>query len=110
MKQLDSNSFHPFIENGWKVVEFRAQWCFDCKRVAYSLPDLEEKYVSVFEMGELDVDESRAIPEAYGVKGVPAFLIFRDGREVARLMSKEAKREENIVRFFSEQFEESPLG
>jgi thioredoxin-like negative regulator of GroEL len=109
MKQLTSSSFHSFISSGRKMVQFSAQWCFDCKRVAFSLPALEKTIQPVIQLAELDVDESRDIAQAYGVKGVPTFVVFCDGQEVARLMSKEAKKEENIARFFVEQRQQTPL-
>ncbi|SFS32423.1 thioredoxin family protein [Marininema halotolerans] len=102
MERLDQATFQSFISEGMKLVEFSASWCFDCKRIALSMPNWEERYRAHFQFGELDVDESRAIAEEYEVKGVPTFILFRDGVEISRLASKEAKKEENVLRFFED--------
>ncbi|PTX59626.1 thioredoxin [Melghirimyces profundicolus] len=99
MEKLDNNTFRPFISSGEKVVEFSASWCFDCKRIKFFMPDLETRFGKTFRFGELDVDEARKIAEEFGVKGVPAFIVFREGVEIARLRSREAKKEENIPLF-----------
>ncbi|WP_169713656.1 thioredoxin family protein [Paludifilum halophilum] len=98
MEKIDKVSFNHFISEGQKVVEFIAGWCVDCKRIAFSMPAWEEEYTS-FRFGEIDVDEAREIAESRDVKGVPTFIAFRDGREIGRLHSKEAKKEENIEAF-----------
>ncbi|SDW45938.1 thioredoxin 1 [Marininema mesophilum] len=102
MERLDQSTFKPFISEGVKLVEFSASWCFDCKRIAFSMPEWEDRYGSHFHFGELDVDESRKIAEEFHVKGVPTFILFRDGVEEFRLASKEAKKDENVIRFFDE--------
>lgn len=99
MEKLDRSTFYPFISEGAKVVEFTAPWCFDCKRIRFSISDLEASFAPVFRFGELDVDEAREIAEEFGVKGVPAFIVFRDGEEQGRLLSKEAIDENNIPLF-----------
>ncbi|MFC4077500.1 thioredoxin family protein [Salinithrix halophila] len=109
MEKLDKSTFKSFIAEGVKMVEFSAEWCFDCKRLAFSMPEWERLYSSHFCFGGLDVDESRQIAEEYNVKGVPTFILFRDGAELARLPSKDAKKEENVVLFFNELTKPHPL-
>ncbi|MBA4543035.1 MULTISPECIES: co-chaperone YbbN [Thermoactinomyces] len=102
MKKLDKDRFDSFINTGNKVVEFSADWCVDCKRVAPDMPGIAAKFASQFEFGELDVDESRTIAEEYNVKGIPTFIVFKDGKEVGRLPSRYAKTKEQIEAFLEE--------
>jgi len=99
MERLTTEKFKEFISSGNKVVEFSADWCVDCKRIAPDLPDLIQRYAGHFEFAELDVDESRAIAEEYNVKGIPTFIVFRDGEEADRLPSREAKTKEQVQAF-----------
>ncbi|MDN4594345.1 thioredoxin family protein [Polycladomyces subterraneus] len=102
MEKLNQQSFAQFIASGKKVVEFNAGWCVDCKRVAPFLPEIEKKFSSNFQFGEIDVDESRSIAEQYNVRGIPTFIVFEDGRETGRLPSREAKTQEQIETFLEQ--------
>jgi len=108
VEKLNRHTFYSFISAGDRVVEFSAQWCFDCKRLRLSLPELENRYASAFRFGELDVDEAREIAESLGVKGVPTFIVFRDGREWGRLPAKDARKEKNLTPFFDRMSYKSP--
>ncbi|TCS95703.1 thioredoxin family protein [Hazenella coriacea] len=101
MKKLNLDTFQPFIQEGKKVVEFSADWCIDCKRIAPDLPAIEQKFSSSFEFAELDVDAVRAVAEKYNVKGIPTFIVFSDGTEVGRLPSRNAKTKEQVEEFLS---------
>jgi thioredoxin len=102
MQKVNKDTFASFIAEGSKVVEFSADWCVDCKRVAPDMPEIAAKFAGQFDFAELDVDESRAIAEEYNVKGIPTFIIFRDGKEVDRLPSRYAKTKEQIVEFLNQ--------
>lgn len=101
MKKLQNESFTSFIESGKKVVEFSADWCIDCKRIAPDLPEIEQKFADQFLFAELDVDKSREIAEQYNVKGIPTFIVFNDGQEIGRLPSRDAKTKEQVTDFLS---------
>lgn len=98
MEKLDSTSYHNFVAEGNKVVEFIAEWCIDCKRLSFSVPAWEETYTN-FQFGSVDVDLDRKLAKDQDIKGVPTFLVYKDGREVGRLPSREAKNEENVQVF-----------
>ncbi|SFI63056.1 thioredoxin family protein [Thermoflavimicrobium dichotomicum] len=99
MKKLGVESFSKFVQMGEKVVEFTADWCPDCKRIEPDLPEIERKFADRYEFGILDVDEATQIAEQYNVKGIPTFLIFKDGEEIGRLPSRDAKTKEQIETF-----------
>ncbi|MBA4496204.1 thioredoxin family protein [Paenactinomyces guangxiensis] len=101
MEKLNSESFSSFIREGDKVVEFSADWCVDCKRIAPDMPAIAEEFADKFSFAVLDVDESRNIAEQYDVKGIPTFIVFRNGEEVDRLPSRNAKTKEQIETFLS---------
>lgn len=101
MRKINQTTFSEFIRDGKKVVEFSADWCVDCKRVAPDMPDIVQKFAGQFDFAELDVDESRAVAEKYNVKGIPTFIVFHDGKEAGRLPSRDAKTKEQIEEFLS---------
>lgn len=102
MERLSAEEFQDFISQGKKVVEFSADWCVDCKRIAPDMPDIIQQYGDHFEFAELDVDESRSIAEQYNVKGIPTFIVFQDGVELGRLPSREAKTKDQVEAFLEQ--------
>jgi thioredoxin 1 len=50
--------------------------------IAPAVEALAEEFAGRVRVGKLDVDANGAIAERYGISGIPALLVFRDGRVV----------------------------
>ena len=61
------------------VVDFWAEWCGPCKAIAPVVEQLAEEYDGQVKMAKLDVDSNPTTPSSYGIRGIPALLIFKDG-------------------------------
>jgi len=66
------------------LVDFYADWCGPCKTMAPVLDDLARERQGELLVAKLDTDRSPVTAQRFGVRGVPTFILFRDGREVAR--------------------------
>ena len=66
------------------LVDFYADWCGPCKTMAPVLDDLARERQGELLVAKLDTDRSPVTARRFGVRGVPTFILFRDGREVAR--------------------------
>jgi thioredoxin-like negative regulator of GroEL len=86
MLSLDQTNFREFIRNPDKpaIVKFYADWCKDCRVIRKPAEELAEEYAAHFEFGELDTMVAPELREAYQVRGIPTFVAFRGGVEVAR--------------------------
>ena len=69
------------------LVDFYADWCGACQRVAPVLDNIARDYDSRLIVAKVDVDKHPAMAERYGVRGVPSLLLFRDGQELWRLVN-----------------------
>ena len=66
------------------LVDFWAEWCPPCKKVAPLLDELAGEYDGQVRFTQLNADDNYEAVARYGVHSLPTLLIFRDGREVAR--------------------------
>ena len=66
------------------VVNFTATWCAPCKMIAPVLDELDAEFAGKAKFVKVDVDQSKATAKAYGVRGVPTMVFFKDGEVVDR--------------------------
>ena len=68
------------------LVDFYADWCGPCKMMGPLVEKMAEKYEGKVKIGKLNVDESMAIAQKYGVVSIPTFICFKDGQVVDTFM------------------------
>jgi thioredoxin 1 len=83
---FNESNFDSTIGSGVALVDFFAGWCAPCKMQAPIVDKLAEKYAGKASVGKLNVDESQSVAQKYGVRGIPTLIVFRNGREVERLV------------------------
>jgi len=63
------------------LVEFFAPWCGHCRAQAPVLKELADTSHN-FVVGQVNIDSNPKKALEYSITGVPAFLIFKDGKIV----------------------------
>lgn len=102
MKEMQTKEQFQTVQNDDKVVMmFSAPWCGDCVAIAPQLPEIETLF-SDFTFYHVDRDAFLDECIAFDILGIPSFLIFHQGKEVARFVSKFYKSKEEIVAFIEE--------
>ena len=66
------------------VLEFEADWCPFCRQMKPIVASVALEHRNTFIIGKLDIDENRRTTGEYKVNGIPTYLVFRNGAEVAR--------------------------
>lgn len=66
------------------LVDFWAEWCGPCKMASPVLEELSEAYKDKVQVVKLNVDESPAAPQKYGVMSIPTTILFMGGKEIGR--------------------------
>ena len=68
------------------LVDFWADWCQPCKMIAPSVAQVAEEYDGKIKVGKLDVDSNPRTSTALGIRGIPALLIFNEGKPIDQVV------------------------
>ncbi|ADV83349.1 thioredoxin [Terriglobus saanensis] len=68
------------------LVDFWASWCGPCRALAPIVDQVAETYNGKLKVMKMDVDRNNATPGKYGIRGIPALLIFKDGKVAEQIV------------------------
>ena len=85
IKHVSDASFEADVlkASGLVLVDFWAEWCGPCKMIAPILDDVSKTYEGRVSVTKMNVDENRAVPAQYGIRGIPTLMVFKDGQLAA---------------------------
>ena len=79
----DSNFDETVMKAGGPVlVDFWAEWCGPCKRLAPTVEALAGDYAGKLTVGKLNVDDNPNTAFKFQIRGIPALLLFKGGQVV----------------------------
>ena len=68
------------------LVDFWADWCQPCKMIAPSVAHVADEYEGKIKVGKLDVDSNPRTSTALNIRGIPALLIFNEGKPIDQII------------------------
>lgn len=66
------------------LVDFHATWCGPCQTMHPVIDDLKNDFGGNLRIIKIDVDKNQALAQKYKIRGVPSFILFKEGEIVWR--------------------------
>ncbi len=66
------------------LVDFWAEWCGPCRQIGPLVDEIAQERRDSLRVVKLNVDESPAVAQQSGVRGIPTLLLFKDGSVVGQ--------------------------
>ena len=79
------------------LVDFWAEWCGPCRALAPKLEEIASEMASDVKVLKMNIDENPQTPGQFGIRGIPAMLLFKNGKQVGELVGNQPK--ESITQF-----------
>ncbi|MDD5142168.1 thioredoxin [Methanoregula sp.] len=103
VQHVDEMHFQQFVTtNQFAVIDFWAEWCGPCQRIAPVMDELSIEFSGKVAFGKCNTDDNRRIALQFNIDAIPAIMLFSRGQLVDRIIGaypREAIREKIIRRF-----------
>ena len=94
VQDLSESEFQSFISQPGRIniVDFYANWCPPCRRLAPVITDVVTGKSNVARLGKINVDQADQLPQALGVTGIPDVRFYIDGVMVDKFVGGRSER------------------
>ena len=88
VKEITSMNFNDEVLNSDTpvLVDFWAEWCGPCRVIGPVVDEIANDYNGKVSVGKLNVDNENQLAMEYGVRSIPALLIFNNGTVVNQIV------------------------
>ncbi len=84
-KVQDDNFYYILKDNPSTLVlvDFFAQWCGPCKRLAPILENLAKEFKDQIKIVKIDIEEGVKISSQMSIRSVPTLMLFKDAKQIS---------------------------
>lgn len=93
MKELNAKNIAEEISKSENpiLIEFWGSWCLPCQVMPELLEELERDFGERIGVAKINLDRNPLVTSQYKIEGVPTFILFKNGREIARKVGAQSK-------------------
>jgi thioredoxin 1 len=84
--RIFQEDFERSILHGVTLVDFDAPWCAPCRAQRPIIDTLKKAYHGMVAVRKINIDENQEIALHLGIQSIPTIIIFKEGREINRLI------------------------
>ena len=89
MLTITTNSFENDVLHAGKpvLVDFWAQWCPYCRRIAPAFDKVGEQYADTLITGKINYDEEPQLIQRFGIDTIPTLMLFKNGKALGSIVA-----------------------
>lgn len=90
----DANFQQEVLQKNDKItlIDLWAEWCGPCRMMSPVVEELAKEYKDRVVVGKLNVDDNPEVPTNYNVRGIPTFLLFKNGELKEKIVGAQTKK------------------
>ncbi|MCB9330781.1 MAG: thioredoxin [Lewinellaceae bacterium] len=73
-------------------IDLWAEWCGPCRLMGPVVEELADEFKDRAVVGKLNVDDNPETPMQYNVRGIPTFLLFKNGELKEKIVGAQSKK------------------
>ena len=89
----DANFQEEVLQNDKvTLIDLWAEWCGPCRLMGPVVDELATEFKDRALIGKLNVDDNPNTPSEYNVRGIPTFLLFKNGELKEKIVGAQSKK------------------
>ena len=93
VKTFTDGNFDAETSKGVVLVDFWAEWCGPCRRLAPTVEALASEFDGRATVAKMNVDENPEVPGRFAIRGIPTLLLFKEGQLAESIVGLAAKED-----------------
>ncbi len=92
-KEITDSTFQSDVldTNQVVLIDLWAEWCGPCKMMNPVIEDLSDEYAGRAVIAKVNIDDNPEIPTNYNIRGIPTFLLFKNGELKEKIVGLQTK-------------------
>ena len=92
---LNGKNFEEEVLRSTKpvLIDFWASWCGPCKMMSPVIDEIADDLKGEVKVCKINIDEEQSLAVKYNVMSIPTFIVFKNGKEIARSVGVQDKSE-----------------
>ena len=79
----NNDNFQEEVSKGTVLLDFYADWCAPCRMIGPVLEQIANENEDI-KVVKVNVDENPDLSSNFGVRGIPALFVLKEGKTVAQ--------------------------